>query len=92
MREHFDADVRTSIYLVVVLEEETESANALKMISEKQKEQELIAKKPSYEKQLYLNKGTKRQMDILNFNRENVVVLEGTSMPDVPLAKYITEH
>ena len=31
-------------------------------------------------------------MDILNFNRENVVVLEGTSMPDVPLAKYITEH
>ena len=50
LREHFDADVRTSIYLVVVLEEETESANALKMISEKQKEQELIAKKPSYEK------------------------------------------
>ena len=92
LREYFDADVRTSIYLVVVLEEETESANALKMISEKQKEQELIVKKPSYEKELYRNKGTKRQMDILNFNGENVVVLEGTSLPDVPLAKYITDH
>ena len=92
LREHFDRDCRSSIYLIVVLEEETESANALKMISQLQVQQEQIVKKPSYEKELYRKKGTKRQMDMLNFNRENIVVLEGTSMPDVPLAQHILEH
>ena len=84
--------MRSSIYLVVVLEEETGSANALKMIAQLQTQQEQIIKKPSYEKELYRNKGTKRQMDMLNFNKENIVVIEGTSLPDVPLAQYITEH
>ena len=33
LQEHFDADPRSQIYVVVVLEEETESANALKMMA-----------------------------------------------------------
>ena len=31
-------------------------------------------------------------MDMLNFNKENIVVLEGTSLPDVPLAQSIFDH
>ena len=75
-----------------MLEEETGSANALKMIAQLQTQQEQIIKKPSYEKELYRKKGTRKQMDMLNFNKENVVVIEGTGLPDVPLAQYITKH
>ena len=31
-------------------------------------------------------------MDMLNFNKENIVVVEGTSLPDVPLAQAISDH
>ena len=31
-------------------------------------------------------------MDMLNFNKENIVVLEGTSLPDVPLTQAIADH
>ena len=62
LKEHFDPDARSSVYLVVVLEEETESANALKMIAQLQIKQEKRAEKklPTYEMELYRKKGTKR--------------------------------
>ena len=34
LREHSDPDLRTSLYLVVIREEETKSANALKLIAQ----------------------------------------------------------
>ena len=45
-----------------------------------------MGSKPSYEMELYHQKGKKRQMDMLNFDKENVVVLEGNSIPDNPLS------
>ena len=31
-------------------------------------------------------------MDMLNFNKENVLVLEGCSIPDVPLSQVLVDH
>jgi ADP-glucose pyrophosphorylase len=31
-------------------------------------------------------------MDTLNFDKENVIVLEGSSLMDAPLAKILAEH
>ena len=31
-------------------------------------------------------------MDMLNFNKENVLVIEGCSIPDVPLSQALLDH
>ena len=41
---------------------------------------------PEYEQELYRKKGSKHQMDMINFNRENTIVFDGHCLPDVPLA------
>ena len=91
LNQHSDTDPRTSLYLVVI-REETESANALKLIGQLQIKQEQMGSKPSYEMELYHQKGKKRQMDLLNFDKENVVVLEGNSIPDTPLSQPLVDH
>ena len=45
-----------------------------------------------YEKELYRKKGSKHQMDMLNFNKEHVIVFEGNCLPDVPLAAPLSQH
>ena len=51
-----------------------------------------MGSKPEYEMELYRQKGRKRQMDMLNFDKENVVVLEGHSIPDTPLSQALVDH
>ena len=92
LQEHFDADPRSQIYVVVVLEEETESANALKMMAALQTYQSALREKPKYERELYRNLGTKHQMDDLNFDKENIIVMEGNAIIDVPLAQILAEY
>lgn len=94
--DHFDADPRSNIFVVVVLEEETritESANALKMMASLHTfQQEKILNLPKYEQEVYRKEGTKKQMDFLNFDKETVIVMEGTSLVDVPLAPILVDH
>lgn len=87
LSEHYEAHPCSNIYVVVVAEEETESANALKMMCQLQATQAQMGNLPEYEQELYRKPGTKRQMDIFYFNKEETVVLEGHFLPDVPLAK-----
>ena len=37
-------------------------------------------------------KGQKRQMDMIQFNKEETIVFEGHYLPDVPLADHLTQH
>ena len=48
--------------------------------------------KPAYEQELYRNRGKKNQMDMLNFNKEHTIVFEGHCLPDVPLAKPLSQY
>ena len=57
--QHYEADERSNIYLVVVKEEETESTNALKMMCELQATQDQMVNLPEYEQELYRKKGSK---------------------------------
>lgn len=92
LREHFDPDTRSTIYLIVVLQEETESANALKMIQTLHLQQVKKTHLPKYERDIYRKRGTKHQMDDLNFDKEDFIVLEGSSLIDAPLADILAEH
>lgn len=47
---------------------------------------------PKYEQEVYRKEGTKKQMDFLNFDKETVIVMEGTSLVDVPLAPILVDH
>ena len=95
LHEHFDPDPRSNIFVVVVLEEETrttESANALKMMAALHAyQQSNILTLPEYEQEVY-RKGGRKQMDLLNFDKETVIVMDGTCIIDVPLAAILTEH
>jgi len=87
LRDHYESDPRSSIYIVVIQDEETESANALKLMMLLQRDQEQhLVNMPDYELEVYRKAGTKTQMDILNFNKEQTLVLEGHCIPDVPLS------
>ena len=71
--------------MVVIAEEETMSANALKLIMNLQVKQEQMAGMPQYEIDLYRKKGSKRQMDMINFAYEHFVLCDGLWLPDMPL-------
>ena len=90
--QHYEADPRSNIYLVVCKEEETESTNALKMMCELQTKQEAMGDLPDYEQELYRKRGTKRQMDMINFNKEHTIVFDGHCLPDLPLSIPLTDH
>ena len=47
---------------------------------------------PEYEQELYRKRGSKRQMDMLNFNKEDTIIFEGHCLPDMPLAGPLTQH
>ena len=47
---------------------------------------------PKYEQEVYRKEGPKKQMDFLNFDKETVIVMEGTSLVDVPLAPILVDH
>ena len=66
LKDNFQPDPRTNLTLVIVLEEETESATVLKMMHQLQKEQEQQASKmPLYERAvLWKNTGVEQ----LNFH------------------------
>ena len=91
LKEHFKSDPRTTLRLVIVLEEETESANALKLMLSLQKEQAKIATLPKYELDLY-KKLSKLSMDELGFDKEEILVMEGSALLDFPLQQILSEH
>ena len=92
LRDHYEADPRSNITLVMVQEEATESANALKLIFKLQSKQKHLQDMPDYEQEIYRKKGTKTQIDMLNFNKEHTIVIDGHCLPDVPLAGPLTKH
>lgn len=55
-------------------------------------QQEKILGLPKYEQEVYRKEGTKKQMDFLNFDKETVIVMEGTSLVDMPLAPVLADH
>jgi hypothetical protein len=78
--------------LVVVHEEETDSANALKLMQSLQKEQEALAKLPEYERELYKKTKGKMPMDELKFDKEELIVMEGSALLNVPLREIMSQH
>ena len=60
LRDHYEPDERSNIYLVVIQDEETEATDALKMICLLQKDQEQrLTNIPDYELELYRRHGTR---------------------------------
>ena len=58
LRDHFEADPRSNVYLVVIQEEATETANALKLMCLLQKDQESrLANMPEYEREVLRQAG-----------------------------------
>ena len=51
-----------------------------------------MADLPNYEQELLRLRGTKRQMDKINFNKDHTIVFEGHCLPDVPLAEPLSQH
>jgi len=47
---------------------------------------------PEYELSVYRRQGTKTQRDIVNFNKDQTLILEGSYLPDVPLSSYLAQH
>ena len=62
------------------------------MMCELQTKQEAMGDLPDYEQELYRKRGTKRQMDMINFNKEHTIVFDGHCLPDLPLAIPLTDH
>lgn len=51
-----------------------------------------MVNKPEYELNIYRQVGSKRQMDFLNFNKEETLIFEGQYLPDFPVEKHINLH
>lgn len=51
-----------------------------------------MAGMPQYEIDLYRKKGSKRQMDMINFAYEHYILCDGLWLPDVPLQAPLSEH
>lgn len=78
---------------MVVQEEETESAQALKLIQHLQREQESHKAMPEYERAvLRRNQSHNLPMDDLNFSAEEILVVEGSSYLNFPLNQVMNEH
>lgn len=94
LKENFEADARTNVTLVVVQEEETESAIALKLMQQLQREQEPLFKDmPEYERAvLRQNTASGLPMDYLQFDSEELMIMEGTAFLDFDLSNILNEH
>lgn len=78
---------------MVVQEEETESAQALKLIQHLQREQEPHQAMPEYERAvLRRNQSHNLPIDDLNFSAEEILVVEGSSYLNFPLSQVMNEH
>lgn len=78
LRDYLKPNDRTTLKLVVVHEEETESANALKLMQVLEEEQTSVG---------YVRRG---RMDDLAFNKEEIVVLEGNALINFPLQEIMS--
>ena len=94
LMHNFTPDSRTNLTLVIVQEEETESATALKLMQQLQHEQELQATMPEYERTLLRSATGKNHMpmDDLDFSGEEVIIMEGSAFLDFKLDKILNEH
>lgn len=92
LREHFLPHPNTTLLLVVVQEEETDSAQALKLILQLQKEQERIASLHQYEREIIKKQKSKLPLDSLGFDREELVIVEGSALLNVPLTDILSQH
>lgn len=85
LREHFRPQPETTLVLVAVHEEETESANALKLMQSLQKEQEAFHHLPKYERDAYKKPKGRFPIEDLCFDREELLVMEGSALLNFPL-------
>lgn len=90
LREHFKPHDDTTLVLVVVHDEETDIANALKLMQSLQKEQEALATLPQYERELYKKQKGKLPIDDLKFDKEELIVVEGSALLNFPLKEIMS--